>query len=55
MDLTTDFVNSIRAAAKAYDGATTPDERRTNGERLDALAAQLSEGQLRQVCKMIMR
>lgn len=55
MNLTPEFVNEIRAAARAYDGATTPDERRAQGARLDALADQLSEGQIKQVCKMITR
>ena len=55
MNLTPEFVNDIRAAAKAYDGATTPDERRAQGARLDALADQLSDGQLKQVCKIIER
>ena len=55
MNLTNEFRNDIRAAFKAYDGATTPDERRAQGSRLDTLADQLSEGQLKQVAKMIMR
>lgn len=55
MNLTNEFINDIRAAAKAYDGATDPEERRAQGARLDALADQLSEGQLKQVAKMIMR
>ena len=55
MNLTNEFINDIRAAAKAYDGATTPDDRRAQGARLDALADKLSEGQLKQVVKMIQR
>ena len=55
MNLTPDFVEEVRKTARAYDGATTPDERRAQGARLDALADQLSEGQLKQVAKMIMR
>lgn len=55
MNLTYEFVEEVRNIARAYDGATAPDERRAQGARLDALADQLSEGQLKQVAKMIMR
>lgn len=55
MNLTNEFVEEVRKTARAYDGATNPDERRAQGARLDALADQLSEGQLKQVAKMIMR
>ena len=55
MNLTNEFVEEVRKTARAYDGATTPDERRAQGARLDALADQLSEGQLKQVAKMIQR
>lgn len=55
MNLTPELVNDIRAAAKAYDGATTHEERKAQGARLDALAEQLSDGHIKQVAKMIMR
>lgn len=55
MTLTNEFVEEVRKTVRAYDGATTPDERRAQGARLDALADLLSEGQLKQVARMIMR
>ena len=55
MNLTNEFIEEVRKTARAYDGATDPDERRSQGAKLDALADQLSDGQVKQVCKMIMR
>lgn len=55
MNITPELVKDIRAAAKAYDGATTHEERKAQGARLDALAEQLSDGQIKQVAKMIQR
>lgn len=55
MNLTPDFIAEVRKAARAYDGATTPDDRIMQGARLDAIAEQLSDGQLKQVCKIINR
>lgn len=55
MNLTPDFVEEVSKTARAYDGATTPDERRAQGARLDALADQLSEGQIKQVVNRLNR
>lgn len=55
MNITKEFVEEVRKSARAYDGATTPSERVALGARLDALAGQLSDGQIKQIRKMIMR
>lgn len=55
MNLTPDIIKTICDAAKAYDAATDADERASLGAKLDALADQLSDGQLKQVCKMVNR
>lgn len=55
MNITKEFVEEVRKTARAYDGATAPADRITQGARLDALADQLSDGQLKQVAKIINR
>lgn len=55
MNITKEFVDEVRKTARAYDGATTPADRMTQGARLDALADQLSDGHLKQICKIINR
>lgn len=55
MNLDNEYIGRLRAAAKAYDAETRPEKRTELGAALDALAEPLSEGQLRQVAKMVNR
>lgn len=55
MDLTKDYINTLGAAAKAYDAETDMEKRAQLGERLDEIASSLSAGQLKQVAKIINR
>lgn len=55
MDLTKEYINTLGAAAKAYDAETDMGKRVTLGARLDELAEPLSAGQLKQVAKIINR
>lgn len=55
MDLNKDFIGRISDTAKAYDAETDMTRRVALGAKLDEMADLLSEGQLRQVSKMLMR
>lgn len=55
MTLTEDFIKKVMDAAKAYDKATDIHERTSLGIRFDALIDELSEGQLKQVAKRLIR
>ena len=55
MNITPDFVKTLSATAKAYDAETDMDKRRVLGARLDELSAALSDGQIKQVVKMMYR
>lgn len=55
MNLDQSFIGRLRAAAKAYDAEKDPSKRVALGEEFDGLADMLSEGQLRQVVKILLR
>lgn len=55
MNLTPEYIKQVADAAKAYDNAKDAQERVALGARLDALADNLSEGQTKQVARMLMR
>lgn len=55
MDITKALVAEVKAAAKRYDGAPDIDSRISAGRDLDALVDGLSEGQLKQMAKLIRR
>lgn len=55
MDLNQKFVDGLRAIAREYDAETNMPSRVALGQRLDEMAGMLSDGQLRQVSKMLMR
>lgn len=55
MNLTPEFINEVRATAKAYDGEADATKRAELGSRLDSLAERLSDGQVKQVIKIISR
>lgn len=55
MNLTPEFINELRATAKAYDGEADATKRAEIGARLDSLADRLSAGQIKQVVKIISR
>ena len=55
MNLTREFVEGMRSVARQYDAEKDMEKRKVIGLRLDAMADQLSDGQLSQVAKMIMR
>ncbi len=54
MNLTREYCDEIVKVAKKYDKATG-EERKALGRKLDELANPLSEGQLRQVAKIVAR
>ena len=53
MDLNQKFVDGLRAIAREYDAETNMPRRVALGQRLDEMAGMLSDGQLRQVSKML--
>ena len=55
MNLTQDFIGQLRMTAKAYDAEKDQSKRAALGAELDRLADQLSEGQLRQVVKILLK
>lgn len=55
MNLGQDFIGKLRTAAEAYDAEKEPSKRAALGAELDRLAAQLSEGQLRQIVKILLK
>ena len=55
MNLDQVFINRLRTAAKAYDAEKDLSRRAELGAELDKLADMLSEGQLRQVVKILLR
>ena len=55
MNLDQDFIGNLRTAAKAYDAENDPSKRAALGVELDRLANQLSEGQIRQVVKILLK
>lgn len=54
MNIDRKFVDRVCAACKAYDGAADMPTRIARGGELDALVAPLSEGQMRQLVKIVM-
>lgn len=55
MNITPEFINELRATAKAYDGEADATKRAELGARIDSLAERLSDGQVKQVIKIISR
>lgn len=55
MDITKDLVTEVKAAAQRYDSAPDIDSRISAGRDLDALVDGLSDGQLKQMTKLIRR
>ena len=53
MDLTRDYIDKVIVAAKAYDAETDTVKRHQLGQTLDQLANSLSEGQIRQLLKIM--
>lgn len=56
MTLTNDYLDKIRDVAKAYDAETIDLDRRVLlGQEFDRLTDKLSDGQLKQVTKILRR
>ena len=53
MDLTRDYIGKVIVAAKAYDAETDILKRHQLGQTLDQLTNPLSEGQVRQLLKIM--
>ena len=53
MDITRDYIDKVIVAAKAYDVETDILKRHQLGQTLDQLANPLSEGQVRQLLKIM--
>ena len=53
MNLTRDYIDKIIVAAKAYDAETDMAKRSQLGQTLDQLANPLSDGQIRQLLKIM--
>lgn len=55
MNITNDFVDSVRKLCRDYDRAPDMPTRIALGDRLDAVGAQLSDGQVRQLVKILQK
>ena len=55
MTLDQGYIDELRAKAKQYDAEQDSSKRTALGAELDRLADQLSEGQLRQVVKILLK
>lgn len=55
MTLDQSFIGQLRSTAKAYDAEHDPAKRAALGKEIDRMADMLSEGQLRQVVKILLK
>ena len=55
MNITNDFVDDVKKLCREYDGAEDMPTRIALGDRLEAEARKLSDGQIRQLVKMVQK